>query len=107
MKSGILVYDIGTTSVKSALFTGTGALAGSVSKPYKTEYPQPGWAEQDPDLFWEAAVLGTRELLASPEAAGLGVEAIGLTGHMNGCLPVDAAGRPPHPLGRASWRERV
>jgi xylulokinase len=92
---GILVYDIGTTSVKSAVFDGSGSPRVSASVPYKTDYPRPGWSEQDPDQFWEAAVKGTREILASPGA--IPVEAIGLTGHMNGCLPVDAQGRATYP----------
>jgi xylulokinase len=96
-KSGILVFDIGTTSVKSAIFASSGLLLCSVSAPYKTEYPRPGWAEQDPAQFWEAAVKGARELLASPEALGVSIEVIGLSGHMNGCLPVDARGDPVYP----------
>lgn len=94
---GILVYDIGTTSVKSAIFDGEGKPRFSVSVPYKTEYPRPGWAQQDPLQFWEAAVQGTREMFALPEAAGLSIEAIGLSGHMNGSLPVDAEGNPVYP----------
>ncbi|MDR2094116.1 MAG: hypothetical protein LBP76_01180 [Treponema sp.] len=102
---GILVYDIGTTSVKSAIFNDAGTLVASVSAPYTTEYPRPGWAEQDPDRFWEAAVRGTREILASPPfleqaentGGGMEIAVIGLTGHMNGCLPVDGEGKPSHP----------
>jgi xylulokinase len=97
MRRSILVYDIGTTSVKSALFDEHGMLCASVSAAYNTAYPRPGWAEQDPDEFWQAAVRGTAELLASAEAEGVSIEAIGLSGHMNGCLPVNAEGRPVHP----------
>jgi xylulokinase len=103
--SAILVYDIGTTSVKSALFDDTGLPVTSVSVSYRTDYPRPGWAEQDPEQFWEAAVRGTREILVSPafldwtknRAAGAEIGVIGLAGHMNGCLPVDGEGRPCHP----------
>ncbi|MDR1587260.1 MAG: hypothetical protein LBS57_07385 [Treponema sp.] len=97
MRRGILVYDIGTTSVKSAIFDEAGALCASTSEAYTTVYPRPGWAEQDPDDFWQATVRGTAELLALPEAEGVSIEVIGLSGHMNGCLPVDAGGRPVHP----------
>ncbi|MDR2759934.1 MAG: hypothetical protein LBB78_11205, partial [Spirochaetaceae bacterium] len=97
MSQGILVYDIGTTSVKSAVFDPDGLPAGSVSAPYRTEFPRPGWAEQDPEQFWAAAVKGTRELFAQPGAASREIIALGLTGHMNGCLPVDARGNPTHP----------
>jgi xylulokinase len=94
---GILVFDIGTTSVKSALFDEKGGLLCSVSEPYKTVYPKPGWAEQDPDEFWNVAVKGAKRILAAPEAEHIAVEVIGLSGHMNGCLVVDAGGRPVYP----------
>jgi xylulokinase len=97
MKQGILVYDIGTTSVKSAVFDLSGLPAGSVSVAYKTEYPRSGWAEQDPEQFWGAAVTGTRELLALPEVSAVEIVVVGLAGHMNGCLPVDVRGNPCYP----------
>jgi xylulokinase len=97
MNRGILVYDIGTTSVKSAVFDLSGRPAGFVSAPYKTEFPRPGWAQQDPEQFWLAAVKGTRELLALPELASAEIVVVGLAGHMNGCLPVDAGGNPTYP----------
>ncbi|MDR1900586.1 MAG: hypothetical protein LBQ55_11290 [Treponema sp.] len=93
---GILVYDIGTTSVKSAVFNASGVPLYSASVPYNTAYPRPGWSEQDPEQFWEAAVKGTREIAAA-SGPGLAIDCIGLTGHMNGCLPVDAEGRPSYP----------
>jgi xylulokinase len=96
MSPGILVYDIGTTSVKSAVFDLSGLPVGSMSVPYRTEFPRPGWAEQDPEQFWDAVVKGTRELFARPEAASWEIAAVGLTGHMNGCLPVDARGNPTY-----------
>jgi xylulokinase len=97
MNQGILVYDIGTTSVKSAVFDLSGLPAGSVSMAYKTEYPRSGWAEQDPEQFWGAAVTGARELLALPEVSAFEIVVVGLAGHMNGCLPVDAKGNPCYP----------
>jgi xylulokinase len=97
MKSGILVYDIGTTSVKCAIFNGGLDIAASVSVPYKTEYPRPLWAEQNPELFWAAAVQGTKDLFAKIDGKEFQIEAIGLDGHMNGCLAVDANGQALYP----------
>jgi xylulokinase len=97
MNPGILVYDIGTTSVKSAVFDLSLRPAALKSAAYETEFPRPGWAQQDPEQFWLAAVKGTRELLALPELASVEIAAVGLTGHMNGCLAVDARGKPVYP----------
>lgn len=97
MTDGILVYDIGTTSVKSAIFDTEGTPIGLISVPYGTAYPRPGWAQQNPDDYWEAAVTGTRALMAASGSKDVDIAAIGLAGHMNGCLPTDARGNPTHP----------
>lgn len=96
MKSLLLVIDIGTTSVKAVLFDTMGTLVRSSTAAYRTQYPQSGWAEQDPDDYWRAtveAIVGVR----GPEEDPATIEAIGLSGHMNGCLVVDSSGRPTYP----------
>jgi xylulokinase len=92
--SYILTFDLGTTSNKCTLFTETGAEFGSVAVPYLTRYPHPGWAEQDPAELWASVVRGSRALLADAPALAGEIAAIGLSGHMNGCLAVDSSGEP-------------
>lgn len=97
MISAVLVYDIGTTSVKSALFDFSGDLLFSVSVPYPTRYAHPGWAEQDPGEYWQAVITGTQELQKDKRWNSLTIEAVSLTGHMNGTLCVDGDGEPVYP----------
>lgn len=97
MTTAILVFDIGTTSVKAALFDDSGNPIASASVPYETEYPQSGWAQQHPNRFWEAAVAASRDLMQRSAAMTSSIVAIGLTGHMNGCVLVDHQGDPTHP----------
>ncbi|PKL20600.1 MAG: hypothetical protein CVV48_12235 [Spirochaetae bacterium HGW-Spirochaetae-4] len=97
MTTAILVFDIGTTSVKAALFDDSGNPIASASVPYETEYPQSGWAQQHPNRFWEAAVAASRTLMQRCAATTSTIVAIGLTGHMNGCVLVDRQGNPIHP----------
>lgn len=96
MKSLLLVIDIGTTSVKAVLFTTTGTLVRSSTAAYRTQYPQSGWAEQDPENYWKATVEAVSTLVdAGVDATA--IEAIGLSGHMNGCLLIDSSGKPTYP----------
>ena len=96
MSENILVYDIGTSSVKTALFTVEGEIVASISVPYTTIYQRPGWAEQDPNAFWHAAIEGTHTLLDGLDTKhSIGI--ISLCGHMNGMLPVDDRGEPTYP----------
>jgi len=95
MGEPILTLDAGTTGLKCTLFDETGeALAMAVSE-YGVDMPQPGWAQQPTEWLIRAAVDGTRRALA---AAGISrVAAIGLSGTMNGCIPIDGAGDALYP----------
>lgn len=93
----ILAHDLGTSGNKATLFDGEGRLIAGAFEPYPTTYPQPNWAEQEPADWWRAVSVSTRRLLA--EAAALGyspaaIAAVGFSGMMMGCLPVDGQGRP-------------
>lgn len=88
----ILAYDIGTSSVKATLFDLQGRSLASASEAYSTQHPQNGWAEQDPESWWNGIVSATSALLAQPGAVNTEVAAIGCSGHMTGCLPVDKNG---------------
>ena len=45
----LLGIDIGTSACKAAVFTLDGQVAAQCSEEYEVFYPQPGWAEQNPD----------------------------------------------------------
>jgi len=93
MNSLLLIIDVGTTSVKVVVFDSHGRPVSTSSAAYRTDYPHSGWAEQNPRAYWEAAVLAVRKL----DLAGKSIAGIGVSGHMNGCLVVDADGVPTHP----------
>jgi len=93
----ILVFDIGTTGVKCAAFKPDGEKTCAHTVNYDTIYPRPGWAEQDPKDYWEGIVVGTRAMLEEGNISPMQVSVIGLSGHMNGCIPVDAKGNVLYP----------
>jgi len=90
----ILVYDIGTTGLKCAAFSLSGVELRSATSTYRTFYPEVGRAEQDAEDFWTAAVEATGRVLSGGAVKRARILTIGLSGHMNGCLPVDGEGRP-------------
>lgn len=57
----ILTCDLGTTSCKTTLFTTDGKVKVQANKEYRTYYPQVGWAEQDPEEWWETVVATIRD----------------------------------------------
>ena len=94
-KDLILICDAGTTGCKCTLIDAHGAALVSARRNYDTIYPQPGWAEQNPDVILNAVYGGIRELLQQVSAQR--VACVGLSGTMNGCIAVDGEGRALHP----------
>lgn len=94
-KDLILTCDAGTTGCKVSVFNAAGDALFSVRRDYPTLYPRPNWAEQDADRILQAVFDGIRELLqqVSPQR----IACVGLSGTMNGCIPVDAEGHALHP----------
>ncbi len=83
-----LGLDIGTSSVKAALFDPGQRLIGQASASYGVQRPRDGWSEQDPQDWW-TGVLATVDALA--KAHGLsGLRGIGLSGQMHGAVCLDA-----------------
>ena len=61
-KDLILTCDAGTTGCKCSLIDARGVALVSVRRSYDTAYPQPNWAEQNPDVIINAVYDGIREL---------------------------------------------
>ena len=91
----ILTWDAGTSGVKCSLTDEKCAIIKSARAGYGTEFPQPSWAQQDPDAIFEAACRATRELLQGVDPSDIAV--VGLSGTMNGCIAVDGAGEALYP----------
>ena len=93
-KDLILTCDAGTTGSKCTIFNIKGESLFSVRRNYETLYPQPNWAEQDPDVIVKAVYDGIRELLqqVNPQR----IACVGLCGSMNGAIPVDESGAALH-----------
>lgn len=90
----ILAHDLGTTGNKATLFDADGTLLGSAFAGYTTAYPQPNWAEQNPDDWWQALCSTTQQLLTQTGADPQAIAAVAFSGQMMGCLPVDTQGIP-------------
>lgn len=95
MKNYILAHDLGTTGNKATLYDREGKLVGSAFYGYKTEFAHTGWAEQNPEDWWQAICQSTRKLVQ--EVAGLRpdeIACITFSGQMQGCVLLDANARP-------------
>jgi xylulokinase len=86
-------YDIGSSSVKAALLeVETGkclATAISPAQEMPMHAPVAGWAEQDPELWWQEVQHATKKLQQLHPFDGGAVAGIGIAYQMHGLVCVD------------------
>lgn len=89
----LLGFDVGSSSVKASLVDAeTGLTAASAFYP-ETEAPitavKAGWAEQDPQMWWDNAKRSLCKIMAETGAKGDDIVAIGISYQMHGLVCVD------------------
>ncbi len=99
----LLGYDVGTSSVKASLVDAqTGQTVASAQYP-DAEAPimakQAGWAEQEPEMWWDELAQATKRVAdkAAAVASLKDVKAIGISYQMHGLVCVDKEGKPLRP----------
>lgn len=89
----LLGFDVGSSSVKASLVDAdSGACVASAFYPEK-EAPitavKAGWAEQDPQMWWDNAKLSLRKVMSDASVTGDEITAIGISYQMHGLVCVD------------------
>ncbi len=92
MKQYLLGFDVGSSSVKASLVDmESGQCAASAFYP-ESEAPikavKAGWAEQNPEDWWQYLKLSLRKIMAETGATGEQVKAIGISYQMHGLVCV-------------------
>ncbi len=88
----LLGIDLGTSSCKAAAFDPSGHVLAQASVSYPILYPHPGWAEQDPEIWWRSVCLAIRKLLDSANISPTDICGIGVDGQSWSAIPVDRSG---------------
>jgi xylulokinase len=90
-----LGLDVGTSGVKAILVAPSGAVVASTTTALTLSTPKPGWAEQDPDDWWDATMQSIRGvLLQRPDAW---VASVGISGQMHSSVFLDHTGEVVRP----------
>ena len=89
----LLGFDVGSSSVKASLVNAdSGKCVASAFYPEK-EAPimavKAGWAEQDPQMWWENAKLSLKKIMADSGAKAEEIKAVGISYQMHGLVCVD------------------
>ena len=62
-----------------------GAVRGTGSAEYPILRPQPGWAEQDPDAWWDATRTAVQQAVGW-SGTGVTIAGVGFSGQMHGAV---------------------
>lgn len=89
----LLGFDVGSSSVKASLVeVDSGVCVASAFYPEK-EAPiiavKSGWAEQDPEMWWNYAKLSLKKVMFDASITGEDIKAIGVSYQMHGLVCVD------------------
>ena len=89
----LLGFDVGSSSVKASLVDADSGNCAATAFFPETEAPimavKAGWAEQDPNMWWENAKLSLKKIMAEAGATAEEVKAIGISYQMHGLVCVD------------------
>ena len=84
----LLGIDLGTSGTKTVLFEETGRAIASETIEYPLYQPKNGWAEQEPEDWWNAARDTVKAVIAKSDVKG-----VGISGQMHGLVLLDREGR--------------
>lgn len=85
----LIGIDIGTSGTKTVLFDIEGNTVSSALKEYPMYQPNIGWAEQNPEDWWDATYNTIKEVILKSGIDSKNIKGIGLSGQMHGLVLLD------------------
>lgn len=74
----ILALDQGTTSSRAAIFNAEGEMVSLASRPLPSQFPSPGWVEQQPEEIWSTQIGAAAEAIQRARIRPEQIAAIGI-----------------------------
>ena len=85
----LMGIDLGTSSLKVLIMNETGDVKAISAREYQFDTPQPGFAEQDTDVWWEACCVCIKSALLQLGANPSEINGISFSGQMHGLVMLD------------------
>ncbi len=99
MNQTLLSIDCGTQSLRALLFSHDGRLLKRVQVEYEPYYSRkPGWAEQDPELYWRSVCKACQALSRTEPESFAAVAGVGVTTQRSSMVNVDRDGAALRPV---------
>jgi len=88
----LMGIDIGTQSTRAAVIDLEGRVIASASTAQDMQTPRPGWAQQDPQIWWDSTINNIRKAIQQAGIKPQEILGIGVSGQMHGCVSIDSNG---------------
>ena len=82
----------GPAGLKRVLVDTSTRIIGMATADYPMMIPRDGWAEQDPEEYWESIIESTQNLLADSRVSNTCIKAIVFSTQAMGIIPIDDNG---------------
>lgn len=92
--SHVIGVDGGTESLRAFVFDLEGRPVGTAATPYKTDFPNPGWAEQNPEDWWQAIGKSVRGAIADAGLQPSDIDALAVDTTSCSVVALDSEGTP-------------
>lgn len=89
----LLGIDLGTSGTKTVLFDVNGTALASSTIEYPLYQPKNGWAEQDPEDWWNAASQTIATVIRESGVNARDIAGVSLSGQMHGLVLLDENGK--------------
>ncbi len=93
----LMGIDLGTSSLKVLVVDEKGHVITSGSQDYQFSSPAPGYAEQDPIVWWNACKSIINKIITQGDFDPEKIAGIGFSGQMHGVVPLDQELEPVRP----------
>jgi sugar (pentulose or hexulose) kinase len=101
----LIGIDIGTQSTKSVITDEEGKVISESSKEYAVLTPQPNWAEQWPDVWFNAVIDTLKRVIEKSQIQPKNITGVAISGLYGGSgIPVDKDFNPLRPC--LIWMDR-
>lgn len=105
MEKLMLTFDCGTQSTRAMLYNDKGDLVAKVREPFEAYFSKhEGWAEQDPELYWEKFCSASKKLKAENEDKWDNIVAVCVTTMRDVGICLDKDRKPLRPC--IIWLDR-
>lgn len=93
----LMGIDLGTSSLKTIIIDEAGVVKALSKRSYLFDTPSSGFAEQDPDVWWNACKESVREAIANCGCAADEIAGVSFSGQMHGLVALDQDFQPVRP----------